>query len=209
MAIWDIKDQPPRGWLKPAYKYIKNKLGDNLIGAVIGVSFGYGEEYALDNLSLKKFYMIDPYVHFDFSAMTPELWEKQYEHARDKFASFPNVELWRLSSEEASLKIEDNNLDFVYIDGNHFYPYIKKDIELWWPKIKDGGVIGGHDYNIVEDESEIDKHIHDWKINGISYGVVKAVNEFSKNNKLSLKYEKIDIHSCYDWWIDKEQDATK
>ena len=36
-------------------------------------------------------------------------------------------------------------LDFVYIDGNHAYEYVKKDIGLYYPKLKKGGVIGGHD----------------------------------------------------------------
>lgn len=38
-------------------------------------------------------------------------------------------------------------LDFVYIDADHSYQGVKQDIENWLPHIKEGGLIGGHDYN--------------------------------------------------------------
>ncbi|MBT5491708.1 class I SAM-dependent methyltransferase, partial [bacterium] len=37
-------------------------------------------------------------------------------------------------------------LDFIYIDANHTYESAKEDIQLWYPKIKVGGMISGHDY---------------------------------------------------------------
>ena len=52
----------------------------------------------------------------------------------------------RHSSETASMMYEDDSLDFVFIDGNHQYEYVKADIEAWLPKIKVGGILAGHDY---------------------------------------------------------------
>jgi len=49
-------------------------------------------------------------------------------------------------SETAVSKFEDESLDFVFIDGNHQYEWVKKDIEMWVPKVKPGGLIAGHDY---------------------------------------------------------------
>jgi len=43
-------------------------------------------------------------------------------------------------------KFEDNSIDFIYIDAEHTYESVKKDLELYLPKLKVGGVIGGHDY---------------------------------------------------------------
>lgn len=51
-------------------------------------------------------------------------------------------------SEEKAKLYKDESLDFVFIDANHTYEYVKKDIEAWLPKIKKGGIIGGHDFNI-------------------------------------------------------------
>ncbi len=56
------------------------------------------------------------------------------------------VELLKLPSDEASRKFEDDFFDFVFIDGRHAFEFVKNDIESWYPKVKDGGLIGGHDY---------------------------------------------------------------
>jgi len=50
--------------------------------------------------------------------------------------------------------VEDGSLDFVYIDGLHDYGSVKQDIAAWWPKVKVGGFIGGHDYHDVKMKSD-------------------------------------------------------
>jgi hypothetical protein len=52
----------------------------------------------------------------------------------------------RMTSVEASKLYENNSLDFVFIDACHEYECVKEDIISWLPKIKNGGVIAGHDY---------------------------------------------------------------
>jgi len=56
------------------------------------------------------------------------------------------VEVRHMKSEEAAALEEDNSLSLVFIDADHTYEGCKKDIELWWPKLKKGGVMLGHDY---------------------------------------------------------------
>jgi predicted O-methyltransferase YrrM len=73
----------------------------------------------------------------------------------------------RALSKEASLLYKDNSLDFAFIDANHSYESVKEDIELWLPKIKSGGILAGHDYNI-------------WT------GVNKAVHEKFANDKIQI-----------------------
>lgn len=53
----------------------------------------------------------------------------------------------KMDSIEASKLYKDESLDFVFIDANHEYDFIRKDILTWLPKVKKGGYIGGHDYN--------------------------------------------------------------
>lgn len=67
----------------------------------------------------------------------------------------------------------NNFFDFIYIDANHKYEEVKNDIELWYPKLKKGGIFSGHDYI-----DRIDLHCE--------FGVKSAVNEFGKNNKLEI-----------------------
>lgn len=37
-------------------------------------------------------------------------------------------------------------IDLVFIDGDHTYAQVKKDIQMWLPHIVEGGILCGHDY---------------------------------------------------------------
>jgi predicted O-methyltransferase YrrM len=50
-------------------------------------------------------------------------------------------------SVEASKRYADDSLDFVFIDAAHDYDNVKADINAWYPKVKRGGHIAGHDYS--------------------------------------------------------------
>jgi predicted O-methyltransferase YrrM len=54
-----------------------------------------------------------------------------------------------MSSLEYAKFVEDKSLDFIYIDGNHQYSSVKEDIQVWYNKIKPGGIISGHDFNWI------------------------------------------------------------
>jgi len=51
-----------------------------------------------------------------------------------------------MSSDDAAQKFENESLDFVFIDADHHYDSVKRDIEVWWPKVKPGGILAGHDF---------------------------------------------------------------
>jgi predicted O-methyltransferase YrrM len=106
-----------------------------------------------------------------------------HKEAIDRLKNYEHKIVWlNLLAEDAAKEIVED-LDFVYIDGNHAYDFVKQDINNYWPKLKSGGILGGHDfYNGFCRE-------HD--------GVVKAVSEFSVQNCLSLQVE------LPDWWIRK------
>ena len=71
------------------------------------------------------------------------------------------IEPLNMSSAAASRRYEAGSLDFVLVDADHSYESVKNDLELWYPKVKNGGIICGDDFNRV--------HFP---------GVVKAVTEF-------------------------------
>lgn len=58
------------------------------------------------------------------------------------------VEIIVSTSEKASTLFGFQSVEFVFIDADHSYEGCKKDIELWRPKIKLGGVCAGDDYGI-------------------------------------------------------------
>jgi predicted O-methyltransferase YrrM len=52
----------------------------------------------------------------------------------------------RMTTNEAVHLFKDESLDGVFIDADHSYEAVKKDIADWIPKIRRGGILAGHDY---------------------------------------------------------------
>ena len=61
----------------------------------------------------------------------------------------------RENSFDAADFYEDESLDVVYIDANHTAEYFKKDLWAWYPKVKIGGIVSGHDYDYPGIKSEL------------------------------------------------------
>lgn len=54
----------------------------------------------------------------------------------------------RVDSFVAAKNFKDESIDFVFIDANHTYEFVSKDIAAYLPKVKkSGGVISGHDWS--------------------------------------------------------------
>jgi predicted O-methyltransferase YrrM len=49
-----------------------------------------------------------------------------------------------------SAVLDDLEPDMVFIDGNHQYSAVKKDIQFWLPKIIKGGLLCGHDFSCLD-----------------------------------------------------------
>ena len=83
----------------------------------------------------------------------------------------------RMRSTEASKLYEDGSVDVVFIDAAHDYESVRDDIKCWYPKVKPGGYLAGHDYAWV--------------------GVSKAVNEVFgnsvENTELCWVFKKLAI----------------
>lgn len=143
-----------------------------LIGAEIGVQAGVHAEQLL-SVWPGTLILIDPWTQYDYGIYTDMAniaTEEQELYMTDCFrrmAKFGDrAQVVRMFSHEAAVKMPDASLDFVYIDGNHTYPYVKRDLELWYPKVKVGGLVSGHDYTVNAEDI----------IRG--FGVKPAVNEF-------------------------------
>ena len=55
-------------------------------------------------------------------------------------------QLIRQYSRDAVQSVQDESADFVFIDGNHTFPFVTDDLEKYWPKVQPGGFLCGHDY---------------------------------------------------------------
>ena len=59
-----------------------------------------------------------------------------------------------MDSVDAAARTADGTVDFVYIDGRHDRPCIDDDLAAWWPKVRSGGILAGHDY-VMEGPIEV------------------------------------------------------
>jgi hypothetical protein len=100
---------------------------------------------------IERYYMVDPWAKlpdwnkpFNVSA---ETFEKIYDEAmrNTDFASSKRVVL-RGRAKDVLGSVQDNTLDFAYLDGDHTLRGITVDLIRLLPKVKEGGVIGGDDF---------------------------------------------------------------
>jgi predicted O-methyltransferase YrrM len=89
-----------------------------------------------------------------------------------------------MDSESAAAVVADGLFDLVFIDADHRYSAIRRDLDLWLPKVRPGGVLCGHDCEGYYDDfaamerQRIDAHLEDDFIPGLCHpGVVKALSE--------------------------------
>lgn len=71
---------------------------------------------------------------------------KSYISNLKKLGGFGYVKIIRSDSIEAAKKFKDESVDIVLIDTSHEYEQTKNEINIWWPKIRHGGEMMGHDY---------------------------------------------------------------
>lgn len=103
------------------------------------------------------FYSIDPHDGWGdvpTGDHSYEILEKNLEPAKEY------VTLIRKRSTEVDMK----NVDFVFIDGDHSYEEVKADIAHWLPRIKKGGMIGGHDYDMTSVRNAVNEFFNQVKV---------------------------------------------
>lgn len=64
----------------------------------------------------------------------------------------------RMTTLDAATQFADRSVDFVYVDADHSYDAVKQDIHAWLPKMKDGGILAGHDYGWA---GSVQRAVHD------------------------------------------------
>lgn len=108
---------------------------------------------------------------------TQSMLDQQFIECVVNFSLTPFVKIIRNFSYEASLTFPDNYFDFIYIDAAHDYESMVLDLNAWWPKLKPGGILSGHDY--------IDYDVV-WR--GKKCEVYRATNEFAEQNNVIVDY---------------------
>lgn len=96
-----------------------------------------------------------------------DIWDVEEDYRDAEKLLSQRADLIKGSSKEISRTIENRSLDFVYIDADHHYESVMEDINCWFPKVRKGGIVSGHDYCRYLDH----------------FGVIEAVNDFCSANR--------------------------
>ncbi|HEC66979.1 MAG TPA: class I SAM-dependent methyltransferase [bacterium] len=77
--------------------------------------------------------------------LTWQDWQDLYKHACSNMQKFQALKVLRMLSTDAARIFPDEYFDLVFIDADHSYHAVRDDIIAWYPKVKTGGILAGHD----------------------------------------------------------------
>ena len=124
--------------------------------AEVGVAFGW---FSAEIIKARPamLYLIDPWLHQPESvypgdkANEPDAnFSATYDAVRREFGRLPNAVIMRVAGFDAARSFPDEVFDFVFIDAIHTVAMVVADAVTWWPKVKRGGVLAFHDFNLGE-----------------------------------------------------------
>ena len=171
---WITYNSFPRGMIE----FIHDKFGEKLLtGVEIGTGEGSNAESILRTLNMKLLYLIDSYETYIDDGQVINTYNNMFPLTKERLLRFEDKTKFLLKKSDVAILDIPDELDFVYIDGDHSYNVVKEDIVLYYPKVRKGGIFGGHDYPM--------------------FGVQKAVNDFVKEEFLELHLKEPD------WWVEK------
>ncbi|CAE8627582.1 unnamed protein product, partial [Polarella glacialis] len=161
--------------------------GAPLLMAEVGVWHAELSEQLLERFSSLRMLLVDPY-HLrpggtpkdqlqGYSAKALDLGSSRTQRYRDRATHVVQA------SVAAADWVASESVDLVFIDGDHSYEGAASDIAAWWPTVRPGGILAGHDYTLI------------WP------GVVRAVNELGVNRGLAVHFTP-EI-----WWVEKPLSA--
>ena len=150
------------------------------VGAEIGCLRGWFSMYIL-TIYKGKILAIDSFddhegISYDKPSLPPTKGSEIEKECRANMKG-KNCEVIKGYSVDVAKTIPDESLDWVYIDADHRYEAVKADLKAWFPKVRKGGVMSGHDYMNFVYKAPFGDYV---------YGVKQAVKEFMKEHGYTL-----------------------
>lgn len=152
------------------------------VGVETGVEKGKNAQTMFEIIPNLKLYGVDSYKQHPQASYAYHAslrhWDENYLEGCKrqclKRMNGRNFTLLQGFSENMADKLEDNSVDFVYLDADHSYDMVMLDIIKWGRKIKKGGIISGHDYYYDNDTSlrraKVTQAVNDYtNIHGIKF----------------------------------------
>eukprot|EP00929_Paragymnodinium_shiwhaense_P102930 TRINITY_DN66187_c0_g1_i1.p1 TRINITY_DN66187_c0_g1~~TRINITY_DN66187_c0_g1_i1.p1 ORF type:complete len:519 (-),score=102.92 TRINITY_DN66187_c0_g1_i1:44-1507(-) len=149
---WDV--------LRHLLKRLARKLppGDTLRVAEVGVEKGMTISFLMRTVpEIGDYVAVDPW-HIDGKpADFNEMLDGYYRNIEHWAANEPDflrkgrrvVKILRMSSQAAARQLQDNYFDLVFVDAEHTFQEVRRDLATWKRKLKaNGGVLAGHDFSL-------------------------------------------------------------
>lgn len=169
-------------------------LPEGLDIAEIGVASGGFSRAILEGCNPRRLRMIDAWMHQDVAHLKPDsnnpeqaVQDERHAGVLKDFApeiAAGRVVVDRAYSHVAAERIADGSLDVVYIDADHSYDGVMRDLTCYAPKVAPGGLMMGHDYTLHP---------------RVEFGVVRAVNDFVIAN--GYKFLVLTIGENFPTWV--------
>ena len=166
------------------------QLSGPVVGAEVGVFHGHTSEILLRERPDLKLWMVDPWKPYKGSSTIGDQEAAAFERALAAATWWTDFAkdrrfILREGSPQAAARFSDGSLDFAFLDGNHLYEAVCADLFAWWPKVRTGGLLTGHDYGTGRDAEGL-------------WGVRRAVDEFAERH-----HRQITLGSDGTWCIEK------
>ena len=151
-----------------------NLIKESFVCAEVGVWKGDFSQ-AILNRKPSALHLIDPWVHQDYVnrlySTAQEKMDSVHRQVCNKFKDRKEVTIHRAYSTE--VKFEEGFFDWLYLDADHSYESVKKDLEHFAPLIKKGGYLTGDDYG--------------WTDANCNRGPKPAIDEFAEERGVELR----------------------
>lgn len=143
--------------------FVLERMHKASVCAEIGVYKGDFSEKIIEIVGPKRLHLIDPWTYEEDETYGMSLYGGQagvnqnymdaiYGQVQKRFKRQIDagvVKIHRASSVEACANFPDEYFDWIYVDGNHLYEFVKQDLNSYYSKVKGGGYIAGDDYHTV------------------------------------------------------------
>lgn len=135
-------------------KALLRRMPRSSICAEIGVWKGDFSQEILKIVKPRELHLIDPW---EFQSSHPNrMWggkvarsqqdmDAIFHGVAERFKGSPEIQIHRGDSENVLASFQAGYFDWIYVDGNHYYDYILRDLELSWALVKRGGYVTGDD----------------------------------------------------------------
>jgi hypothetical protein len=137
--------------MRGAAEFVKEKFQYPIVAVEVGVERGRNALDMLEHMNFSQLFLVDhyaPYADYLGGLCPQEIQDQVYITMFNNVKAFlDKVTLITRESRLASTLFPNEFFDFVYIDGNHNYDCVTKDIITWLPKVKSGCVLAGHDFD--------------------------------------------------------------